>query len=126
MDREPGFLIKSRYGERLFKPANGSVRDAFVEKALGEPGVSLNDLNERMSAFDGVADLLQFRYGFVKQAHLAEGDSEIVMRLGIFIGRGYVLFEFLFKFAEHFREIYALLRVHRLGASTKRADGSRG
>ena len=58
-----------------------------------------------MSAIERLAGLLQFSDGLVEQAHFAEGDAEIVVRLRIFIGGGDIGFEILFEFAEHFGEI---------------------
>ena len=43
--------------------------------------------------------------------HLAEGDAEIVMRLGIVIAGNNVLFEFLSQFSKHLREIDAAGRM---------------
>src|SRR5580658_148496 len=58
------FFVDARGVESLLVPANRSLRDAFVEEALCQPGVSLHDLRERMSAFDCLAGLLQLADGF--------------------------------------------------------------
>jgi hypothetical protein len=39
-----------------------------------------------MTAVNELAYLLQFADGFVEQSHFAEGDSQVVMRLRIFVG----------------------------------------
>ena len=95
--------------ESLVVPADGGLGHAFFEEALRQPGVSLHDLRERMPVIERLAGLLQFSDGLVEQAHFAEGDAEIVMRLGIFVGGGDIGFEILLEFAKHFREIDASL-----------------
>src|SRR5208282_5464701 len=42
-------------------------------------------VGKRLSLLDGFCNLLEFADGFVEQAHLAVGDSEIVVRLEIFV-----------------------------------------
>ena len=39
-----------------------------------------------MSAIEGLAGFLQFANGLIEQAHFAEGDAEVVVRFGIFVG----------------------------------------
>ena len=98
-------------------PADGGLGHAFVEEALRQPGVGLHDLQEGMSAIDGLAGLLQLADGFVEQAHFAEGDAKVVVSFGIFFDCGGASFEILFQFAKHFREIDAgvLAEGRRLG-----------
>ena len=44
---------------------------------------------------------------FIEQTHLAESDSEVVMRLGILLGGGYLFFEFVTDLSEHVSQIDA-------------------
>ena len=91
----------------LLIPANRGLGDALVEEALRQPGISLHDLRERMSAIDGLAGLLQLANGFIEQAHFAEGDAEVVMGLRILFSGGRAGFKILFQLAEHLGEIDA-------------------
>ena len=87
--------------ESFLIPANRGLGHALVEEALRQPGVSLHDLRERMSAIDGLAGLLQLANGFIEQAHFAERDAEVVMGFGILFSGGGAGFEILFQLAEH-------------------------
>src|SRR5271169_1706833 len=53
-----GFFVDGGDGKSLLVPANGGLGYTFVEKALSEPGISLHDLREGMSAIDGLTSLL--------------------------------------------------------------------
>src|SRR5580700_2261931 len=66
------FFVDARGAERLLVPADGGLRQSLVEEALRQPGVSLHDLWERVSALDSLAGLLQLTDGFIEQAHFAE------------------------------------------------------
>jgi hypothetical protein len=101
------FFVDARGGESFLIPANRGLGNALVEEALSQPGISLHDLRERMSAIDGLAGLLQLANGFIEQAHFAEGDAQVVMSFRIFFSGGGAGFEILFELAEHFREIDA-------------------
>src|SRR5208337_3755855 len=50
VDGQAGFLIESGNMKRLFIPANGGVRNSFIEEALGQPGVSLDGLRKWLAA----------------------------------------------------------------------------
>ena len=56
-----------------------------------------------MSAIDGLAGFLQLSDGLVEQAHFAEGDAEVVVRLGIFVRGGNIGFEVLSSVRRTFR-----------------------
>ena len=74
-------------GERFLVPANRSFRHAFLEEALRQPGIGLHYLREGMPAIDRLAGFLQFADRFIQKSHLAEGNAEIVVGLGIFVRR---------------------------------------
>src|SRR3954468_4223088 len=84
--------------QRLLIPLHGRHGHALLDKAVREPGVRLHDLRERMPALDRLADFLQLADGFIEQAHLFEGDAEVVMgirtlgltdrRFGVFLELG--------------------------------------
>ena len=112
--------------ESLVIPADGGLGHALFEEALRQPGVSLHDLRERMSVIEGLAGLLQFSDGLVEQAHFAEGDAEVVMRFGIFVGGSDVGFEIMFELAKHFGEIDSGVVAKRrsFGGSWSRKTGA--
>src|SRR5579864_770261 len=119
-----GLLIDGRKFERLFVPADCSFRDSFVEEALRQPGVSLHELRESTATLGGLANLLEFPNRFVEQTHFAEGDPEVVMRFGILVCRGSVLFQFVLELAKHVRQINAGCEV-RGGAGSASGGGNR-
>src|SRR5580693_5575292 len=48
VERGAGFFVDAGSVESFLVPANGSLRQALVEEALGQPGVGLHDLREGM------------------------------------------------------------------------------
>ena len=114
--------------ESFVVPADGGFRHAFFEEALRQPGISLHDLRERMPAIKRLAGLLEFADGFIEQAHLTEGDAQVVVRLGIFVGSSNIRFEILLEFAKHLGEIdssvFAEWRRLRSGTVAAGAGGT--
>ena len=105
VESRPGFFVNARGIEGFLVPANSGLRNAFVEKALCQPSISLHGLREGMSAINSLAGLLQFANSFVEQTHFAERDAEIVVSLGIFFSGGGAGFEILLQLSKHFREV---------------------
>src|SRR3981189_477804 len=101
MNGQAGLLVETGALQRLLEPANGGVRNSFVDKALREPSVSLNDLRELMALFDGVTDFLKLRDGLVEQSHFAESDTQVVVSFGILFGGRSALFKFVFQLPKH-------------------------
>ena len=122
VERDAGFAIDGRHLESLSYQRTAASGHSFFEEALGQPGVSLHDLRESMSAIEGLASLLEFSDGLVEQSHFAESDAEVVVRLGIFVGGGDIGFEILLEFAKHFGEIDACVFAERrrLGGRSRR------
>src|SRR5712691_8401734 len=111
MQSHSGVLIDVTKLERLFIPADRRFGHSFVKEALRQPGVGLHNVWKGMAMFHSLANLLQLTDGFVEQPHFAEGYAEIVMRLGIFVGGGYVLLEFVLQFPEHLGQIHPRIRA---------------
>src|SRR5208282_3782385 len=62
-----------------------NLRLTFVHEGDGQERGAIHLVGKRLSLLDGFCNLLEFADGFVEQAHLAVGDSEIVVRLEIFV-----------------------------------------
>ena len=105
MQGGPGFLVKAGKLQRLFVPANRHFGYAFVQKTLRQPGVCLHDLRERMAMLDTLADFLQLTNRLVEQTHLAEGDPEVVVGLGILVGARATFLKLLFQLSEQVGQI---------------------
>ena len=54
-----------------------------------------------MSPIHGLAYFLELADGFIEQAHLPEGNAQVVVGFGIFAFGGTTVLEFLLQFAEH-------------------------
>ena len=106
MQGDASVLIKIGQLECAFIPADGRFGHTLIEKTLGQPGISLHDQGKGMATLDRLAHLLQFSDGFIQQAHLAEGNAQVVMGFGIFVGGSCILFEFVLQLTEHARQVY--------------------
>src|SRR5215469_2217105 len=58
VQRHASFVVEIGQLESLFVPANGRFRHAFVEEALGEPGIGLHYLRERMATIHRLTNFL--------------------------------------------------------------------
>ena len=125
VDGQACFVIESRDIKRFFIPADGGLRNSFIEEALSQPGVGLDGLRKWLAAFDRGTDFLQFGDGFVEQAHFAEGNAQTVMRFRVVIAGRNLFFEGMFQLAEHLRKIDAVGGMHGLGSGSQGAHGSR-
>ena len=107
MQRGTGFCIKFRKLQGAFIPTHGRFRHSLIEEALGQPGIGLHQLREGMPAVCCLAYFLEFADCLVKQAHLTESNTQVVMRFRIFVCVGVAFFKLMLQLAEHVGEIDA-------------------
>ena len=107
MQRGASFLLQIWKFQGFLIPADCNFWHAFVKEALRQPGVSLHEIRESVAAIDILADLLQLADRLVEQSHLAESNSQVVMRLWIFVSAGRIVFKLLLQFAKHAGEVDA-------------------
>src|SRR5207237_2756016 len=97
------FRIDSGSVQSALVPNRGDGRLALFHKGEAQQRAALHGVAEGAAIVAGLGDFLELADGFFEQAHLAEGDSEIVVRLKVFfLGAhfaefGAKLFENLFE-----------------------------
>jgi len=66
MESGARFLVDARHLQRSLVPTNGGLRNALVEEALRQPGISLHQLRKCMTSLRGLCNLLEFSDGFIE------------------------------------------------------------
>src|SRR4051794_25410596 len=93
MQRGASFLLQVGKLQGLFVPADRNFGHSFFKEALGQPGISLHQVGESVAAVDELAYFLQLTDSFVEQAHFAERDTQVVVRLWIFVRACGIVFQ---------------------------------
>src|SRR5260370_1274611 len=83
--REGTFRIEVGGAKRALVPDGGNSGLAFFHEGKAQQRAALHDVRERPAALSGLGDFLKFADGFFQQAHFAERDAQVVIRLEIFL-----------------------------------------
>ncbi len=71
--------------QRAFVPDCGDGWLSLFHERQTQQGAALHGVAERLAVFVGFGNFLKFADRFFQQTHFAESDSQIVVRLKVFV-----------------------------------------
>src|SRR5258708_3370394 len=119
---EDTFRVKVRNAQRTVVPYSRDAGLSLFHEGKSQERAALHGVGKGAAAFRGLGHLLKLANRFFEQAHLAEGNTKVVVRLEVFLFRAHFA-QLRAKFVEDFLErtmVYRARCAWRRGRSLGR------